>query len=214
MFAFVLSRIHPSVSLTLLVTAAYATYLYLPSRRSAGITILHKCPCSQNRTILHRASSSALSRTSGNYTGVWPLALHRCLGLIPLHLYSDRADDYTIGPPIGYGASSIVYAATFRPSNGTSSSQPTPCALKVVDLDRLPPHALHLLMQETQLMSLSKHPNVLRVRGTWMEGHKLYIALRLMNSGSAMDVMRYAWPGGMEEEVVRCILRQALQGLK
>ena len=47
-----------------------------------------------------------------------------------------------------------------------------------------------------------------------MEGHKLYIALRLMNSGSAMDVMRYAWPGGMEEEVVRCILRQALQGLK
>lgn len=63
-------------------------------------------------------------------------------------------------------------------------------------------------------MSLSKHPNVLRVRGSWMEGHKLYIALRLMNKGSAADVMRYGWPGGMEEDVVRCILRQALQGLK
>lgn len=32
-------------------------------------------------------------------------------------------------------------------------------------------------------MSLSKHPNVLRVRGTWVDGHKLYIAMRLMNKG-------------------------------
>ena len=31
---------------------------------------------------------------------------------------------------------------------------------------------------------------------------------------SAADVMRYGWPGGMEEEVVRCILKQALEGLK
>ena len=63
-------------------------------------------------------------------------------------------------------------------------------------------------------MSLSKHPNVLRVRGSWLDGHKLHIALRLMNAGSAADVMQYAWPGGMEEEVIRCILRQALEGLK
>jgi serine/threonine-protein kinase OSR1/STK39 len=35
-----------------------------------------------------------------------------------------------------------------------------------------------------------------------------------MNAGSAADVMQYAWPGGMEEEVVRCILKQALKGLK
>lgn len=125
--------------------------------------------------------------------------------------HSDRASDYTIGAPIGFGASSIVYAATFQPSPSVS---PTPCALKVVDLDRLPPHALHLLMQETRLMSLSKHPNVLRVRGTWMDGHKLFIALRLMNAGSAADVMRYAWTGGMEEDVVKCILKQALEGLK
>jgi serine/threonine-protein kinase OSR1/STK39 len=34
-----------------------------------------------------------------------------------------------------------------------------------------------------------------------------------MNAGSAADVMQYAWPGGMEEEVERCILKQALEGL-
>ncbi|KAI0067946.1 kinase-like protein [Artomyces pyxidatus] len=126
-------------------------------------------------------------------------------------LFSDRSEDYTLGPPIGFGASSTVYSAVFQPKG--CSAPPVPCALKVLDLDRLPQGSLRLLERETQLMSLSKHPNVLRVRGSWMDGHKLYIALRLMNAGSAADVMRYGWPGGMEEEVVRCILKQALQGL-
>ncbi|KAJ2928823.1 hypothetical protein H1R20_g8209, partial [Candolleomyces eurysporus] len=109
-------------------------------------------------------------------------------------LYSDRACDYTIGEPIGFGASSIVYAAQWKPQDDPDA-KPVPCALK------------------TTLMSLSKHPNVLRVRGSWIEGHKLFIALRLMNKGSAADVMRYGWPGGLEEEVIKCILRQALKGL-
>lgn len=134
------------------------------------------------------------------------------MGLPPLNaLYSNHSSDYTIGPPIGFGASSVVYAAKYQSRDGTT---PIPCALKVLDLDRLPPSALRLLQNETQLMSLSKHPNVLRVRGTWVDGHKLYIAMRLMNAGSVADVMRYQWPGGLEEEVIRCILKQALQGLK
>ncbi|TFY69022.1 hypothetical protein EVG20_g3314 [Dentipellis fragilis] len=126
-------------------------------------------------------------------------------------LFSDRLTDYTRGDPIGFGASSSVYRALYHPPN--SSNPPVPCALKVLDLDKLPPNSLRLLQRETQLMSLSKHPNVLRVRGSWMDGHKLYIAMRLMNAGSAADVMRYGWPGGMEEEVVRCLLKQALEGL-
>lgn len=126
-------------------------------------------------------------------------------------LYSDLPEDYALGPPIGFGSSSIVYHATYHPKS--SQDWPIPCALKVLDLDRLPQGSLRLLQRETQLMSLSKHPNVLRVRGSWLDGHKLHIALRLMNAGSAADVMQYAWPGGMEEEVVRCILKQALEGL-
>ncbi|KAG6910568.1 hypothetical protein DXG01_009518 [Tephrocybe rancida] len=131
-------------------------------------------------------------------------------------MYSDCEADYVIGSPIGFGASSIVYAATYQPPAPRPNAPlplPIPCALKVLDLDALPPRSLSLLQRETTLMSLSKHPNVLRVRGSWMTGHKLYIALRLMNKGSAADVMRYGWPGGLEEDVVRCILRQALQGL-
>ena len=138
------------------------------------------------------------------------IMLLRCFEL----LSSNSPADYTIGPPIGFGASSIVYSAVYRPSSAESSSPGIPCALKVLDLDTLAPRSLQLLQRETTLMSLSKHPKVLRVRGSWMDGHRLYIAFRLMNKGSAADVMRYGWPGGMEEDVVRCILGQALSGLK
>ena len=127
---------------------------------------------------------------------------------------SDSPADYTIGPPIGFGASSIVYSAVYHPSSAEYSSPGIPCAVKVLDLDSMAPGPLQLLQRETTLMSLSKHPNVLRVRGSWVNGHRLYIALRLMNKGSAADVMRYGWPGGMEEDVIRCVLSQALSGLK
>lgn len=128
-------------------------------------------------------------------------------------LPSDLPSDYAIGSPIGFGASSVVYAAAYTPPP-PEPPRPFPCALKVLDLDSLPLRSLALLQRETQLMSLSKHPNVLRVRGSWIDGHKLHIALRLMNKGSAADIMRYAWPGGMEEEVIKCMLKQALDGLK
>ena len=147
----------------------------------------------------------------GSSTGVF---VHGRVAPLPAPdraLPSNRAADYTIGLPIGFGASLVVYTAKYQPTDG---ERPIPCALKVLDLDRLPPSALRLLQNETQLMSLSKHPNVLRVRGTWVLGHKLYIAMRLMNAGSVADVMRYAWNGGLEEEVIRCILKQALEGLK
>lgn len=125
--------------------------------------------------------------------------------------FSNNPVDYTLGRLIGYGASSLVYEATYR---ATNNAEPTPCAVKVLDLDTLPTSSLDPLRRETQLMSLSKHPNVLRVRGTWMVGHKLYIALRLMQSGSMADILRHAWPNGLEEEVIKCILKQALEGLK
>ncbi|KAJ4476665.1 kinase-like domain-containing protein [Lentinula aciculospora] len=138
-------------------------------------------------------------------------SLPQFIGAVEDHwqLFSDRSSDYVLGAPIGFGASSIVYAALYHPPN----RQPLSCALKVLDLDTLPLHSWSLLQRETTLMSLSKHPNVLRVRGSWMDGHKLFIALRLMNKGSAADVMRYGWPGGLEEDVIKCILEQALQGL-
>ncbi|KAG7439096.1 uncharacterized protein BT62DRAFT_924924 [Guyanagaster necrorhizus] len=118
-------------------------------------------------------------------------------------MYSDRSEDYTTDSPIGFGASSIVYSASYKPqdSSQSSGSRFTSSSFAIA------------LQRETTLMSLSKHPNVLRVHGSWMDGHKLFIALRLMNKGSAANIMHYGWPARLEEDVIRCILHQALLGL-
>lgn len=43
-------------------------------------------------------------------------------------------------------------------------------------------------------MALSKHPNILRVRGEWIEGTKLYIACRYMSPGqSSLSSEYYIW---------------------
>ena len=81
------------------------------------------------------------------------------------------------------GASSVVYEATFAPLNAV-------VAVKVIDCDRLSTNAIDRVRREIQLMSLSKHTNVLRVRGTWLDGSKLYIAERFMASGSMHDIVR------------------------
>ena len=62
-------------------------------------------------------------------------------------------------------------------------------------------------------MSLSKHPNVLRVRGCWVSGSKLHIATRLMSAGSMLDIMRFSHAEGFEETVIATVLKQALEGL-
>lgn len=120
-------------------------------------------------------------------------------------IYSNNAKDYSLGEPIGYGASSVVYKALFTPLK-------IEVAVKVFNVDRLSASGIERLRREAQLMSLSKFENVLRVRGEWMDGSKLYIATRLMRagpfhfhkafrsdsscaSGSVKDIMEWAHPG-------------------
>ncbi len=121
-------------------------------------------------------------------------------------MYSSLPQDYIIGSVIGLGASSVVYQAAFQPLGGRA------CAVKVIDLEAFGGDT-EVLRRETQLMSLSKHPNVLRVRGCWVEGSKLHIATRLMSSGSMLDIMRFNHPDGFDETVIATILKQALEGL-
>lgn len=121
-------------------------------------------------------------------------------------MYSSQPSDYILGPPIGFGASSIVYQASFQPLHGRA------CAVKVIDLEGFG-RDLAELRRETQLMSLSKHPNVLRVRGCWVKDSKLHIATRFMSSGSMLDIMRFSFPEGFEENVIATVLKQALEGL-
>ncbi|TNY20924.1 kinase-like domain-containing protein [Rhodotorula diobovata] len=129
-------------------------------------------------------------------------------------LYSCRPSDYEIGPAVGFGAAAVVHLASFCPANVTPRPKPLTCAVKVIDVDRMATDAdIRRLRMETQLMALSKHPNVLRVRGEWIDGSKLCIAVRYMSHGSLLDISRYAFPDGFPEDVIAAALVQALHGL-
>ncbi|GAA5852405.1 hypothetical protein JCM8547_006770 [Rhodosporidiobolus lusitaniae] len=129
-------------------------------------------------------------------------------------MYSCRPSDYEIGEPIGFGASSVVHLASFCPASVTPKPKPIRCAVKIIDVDRMSSLSdIDRLRRETQLMALSKHPNVLRVRGEWIAGSRLYIAVRFMTHGSLLDISRYAFPDGFPEDVVATVLTQALQGV-
>ena len=128
----------------------------------------------------------------------------------PWELYSNNGNDYNLLNPIGYGASSIVYSAKFNKSKDESLV----CAVKVIDVDQFHRHTFELLRRELQLLSLSKHSQVLRVRGMWISGSKLHIATRLMHAGSVQSILRDAYPNGFDEIVIATILKQALLGLK
>lgn len=62
-------------------------------------------------------------------------------------------------------------------------------------------------------MALSKHPNVLRVYGSFVNGSKLYIVTPYLSGGSCLDIMKTAFPDGFDEVSIATILKQALEGL-
>ncbi|RHZ75305.1 hypothetical protein Glove_216g200 [Diversispora epigaea] len=124
------------------------------------------------------------------------------------HIFSSNVEDYdiNINNPIGYGASAIVYGATYKPLSKK-------VAVKMIDLDHFERNQIDEVRRETQLMSLSKHPNVLRVYGSFVNESKLFIATPYMSAGSCSDIMKTSYPDGFEEAVIATILKQALQGL-
>ncbi|KAI8801129.1 kinase-like domain-containing protein [Cladochytrium replicatum] len=121
--------------------------------------------------------------------------------------YPMHPDAYELGPAIGYGSSATVYIAKCLPMNKH-------VAIKMIDLDMFERNQIDELRREIQIMSLSKHPNLLPVHGSFVSGSKLYIVTPFLSAGSCLDIMKTAHPEGLEEVTVSTILKQALQGLE
>ncbi|KAI9272760.1 kinase-like domain-containing protein [Phascolomyces articulosus] len=115
-------------------------------------------------------------------------------------------DDFVIKGPIGYGSSAVVYSAVYTPLNYR-------VALKMIDLDMFERNQIDELRRETTLMALSKHPNVLRVLGSFVEGSKLYIVTPYLAGGSCLDIMKTNFREGLDELSIATILKQALEAL-
>lgn len=62
-------------------------------------------------------------------------------------------------------------------------------------------------------MALSKHPNVLRVYGSFVHGSKLYIVTPFLAGGSCLDIMKTRFPDGLDELSIATILKQTLEAL-
>lgn len=63
-------------------------------------------------------------------------------------------------------------------------------------------------------MTLSKHPNLLPVYGSFVNGSKLFIVTPFLSAGSGLDIMKTGFQTGMEEQVIATILKQVLQGME
>ncbi|KAI8642301.1 kinase-like domain-containing protein [Parasitella parasitica] len=125
--------------------------------------------------------------------------------LLSEHHFS-QIDDFEIKEAIGYGSSAIVYKAIYKPLNRRM-------ALKMIDLDKFERNQIDELRRETALMALSKHPNVLRVYGSFVHGSKLYIVTPYLAGGSCLDIMKTRFPEGLDETSIATILKQTLEAL-
>ncbi|KAI9280010.1 kinase-like domain-containing protein [Sporodiniella umbellata] len=108
--------------------------------------------------------------------------------------------------PIGYGSSAVVYRAIYRPKHLV-------VAIKVIELELFERNQIDELRRETALMALSKHPNILKVYGSFIDGSKLHIVTPYLSGGSCLDSMRNGFLHGLEETVIATVLKQALKGL-
>ncbi|KAI9225130.1 hypothetical protein BC828DRAFT_435749 [Blastocladiella britannica] len=119
---------------------------------------------------------------------------------------SSRPEDYELEATVGFGSSATVYAAVYRPSRRR-------VAVKVMELDMFQRNQIEELRRETTVMSLCKHPNVLRVYASFVAESKLFIVTPFLSAGSVLDIMKSAYPRGIDETSTATILKQALQGL-
>ncbi|KAG1473912.1 hypothetical protein G6F56_000676 [Rhizopus delemar] len=110
--------------------------------------------------------------------------------------------NFDIKNPIGYGSSAVVYGAIYKPKNIL-------VAIKVIELELFERNQIDELRRETALMALSRHPNILKVLGSFMNGSKLHIVTPYLSG----DIMRNGFKDGFEEITIATILKQALEGL-
>ncbi|KAJ3303343.1 hypothetical protein HDV03_003992 [Kappamyces sp. JEL0829] len=147
----------------------------------------------------------ALRKASGVFNSTSSLGLTPEAGLDGG--FSMNAEDYELRQVIGQGSSAMVYLATYKP-NGK------PVSIKVIDLDMFERNQIDELRRELQIMTLSRHQNLLPVYGSFVSGSKLYIVTPVLSAGSGLDIMKTAFQRGMEEAVIATILKQVLQGLE
>jgi serine/threonine-protein kinase OSR1/STK39 len=122
--------------------------------------------------------------------------------------YPTFAEGYKLLECVGRGSEGSVWRALCIPTRKD-------VAIKIIDLERMPIAAIEDLQQQIHTMySCSMHPNVVKYYTSFVHGQSLWCVMKYLSGGSCSDIMRAAFPQGLDEASIRVILRGTLDALQ
>ena len=140
------------------------------------------------------SSSSAALRRNGSFFESTPKVQ-----------YPTSASDYAVKEEIGRGVSAKVYRAECIPLGET-------VAVKMLDLEDDPGH-LEEIRREVASMSMVSHPNLVTAHCSFVEGQFLWVVMPFLSGGSALNIMKWSHPKGLDEVSIATILKEVLKAL-
>ncbi|BDA42758.1 probable serine/threonine-protein kinase OSR1 at N-terminal half [Coccomyxa sp. Obi] len=145
---------------------------------------------------MHRTSGSFLKRAS---VSSGSLAAN-------LKDYPTNANEYKLLEECGRGVSATVWRALCIPYNEE-------VAVKLLDLENVN-CSLDEIVREAQTMRQQSHPCVLPLYCSFVHEQNLWMVMPYVAGGSVLNIMKYAYPEGLEEPVIATILKEVLKGLE
>ena len=86
-------------------------------------------------------------------------------------------------------------------------------AVKLMDLESAQ-LSLDEIVREAATMRAHSHPNVLPLLTSFVDaGARLWMVMPFVAGGSALNIMRFAFPDGLEEPVIATVMKEVLKGL-
>ncbi|KDD76752.1 protein kinase, partial [Helicosporidium sp. ATCC 50920] len=120
--------------------------------------------------------------------------------------YPTSADAYELLEEAGRGVSATVWSAICKPFN-------EPVAIKLMDLENMN-CSLDEIVREAQTMRSLNHPCLLPLLASFVHRENLWMVMPYVSGGSVLNIMRFAYPDGLDEPVIATIMRDVLRGLE
>ncbi|KAK2952538.1 putative serine/threonine protein kinase [Blattamonas nauphoetae] len=123
----------------------------------------------------------------------------------PTQEYPSNANGYELTVQIGKGSSAVV-------SKGFVKSTGQAVAIKIIDLEKIK-GSLDELLKEIKMMTMSNHPNIVKLYASFINKSTLWIVQSLLDI-SVLDVMKLKFQHGLDEQSVATILKGTLDALQ
>eukprot|EP00188_Purpureofilum_apyrenoidigerum_P002205 Plantae.Rhodophyta-Purpureofilum_apyrenoidigerum.ctg2341.p1 GENE.Plantae.Rhodophyta-Purpureofilum_apyrenoidigerum.ctg2341~~Plantae.Rhodophyta-Purpureofilum_apyrenoidigerum.ctg2341.p1 ORF type:complete len:458 (-),score=72.01 Plantae.Rhodophyta-Purpureofilum_apyrenoidigerum.ctg2341:762-2135(-) len=113
---------------------------------------------------------------------------------------------YVLGPVIGKGGFGNVYKATNNAGEEV--------AVKVIEVERLPPRDRKFITKEMEILPSLRHPNIVKTHDIFVDKvkRKISIAMELLSGGDLLDYIRANGP--LREESAKIVMKQLFSVLR